>query len=361
MYEAPSVDSLSKDIRKDMAAEIPGAEPWHWPNNLYVISKVIALKMRAVLLRLQELHKQAFVSLAEGDYLDLHAADKATSRGSATLAAGSVTITGDADTTIAAGTRLLRLDGIAYQLVADATIPVTTVTASIVAEEPGKAANAIPDTPLSLETPVDEVTSIVVDDTGITGGEDVESDASLRERLLDLERNPPHGGSPGEYIRWVRENKPGVTRVFVQRATPEAGHVTIVFMMDDTYEDGLPTASDVDDVVAILETNAPGDAEIHVYAPTLIAVDVDVADILPDTPAVHAAVQNELEAVFRRRAEPGSSRADFTFYRSWLDEAISNAAGEDSHTLSAPAADIVLGVDTQGVPELAVLGTVSFV
>lgn len=358
--QAPTAEQISQDLRQAIAAEIPGTDPWIWPNTIYVTLKVIAQALRAAYLRLQVLHQQAFVSTAEGDYLDVHASDLATSRAPATLAAGAVTVVGAAGYTIPAGTRLIRADGIAYQTIADITIPAEGfIDGDVVAELEGKASNAIPGTPLPLETPVAQVTSVVANANGISGGTDLESDASLRARLLDLKRNPPHGGSPSEYIRWVRE-KPGVTRVFVQRATPDAGHVTILFMMDDTYIDGVPLAGDIADVVTILDANAPESAQLHVEAPRLLLVDVQISSLVPNTSAVQRSIETELNAMFRRRSEPGSPLADFIFSRAWIEEAISSATGEDSHVLDLPAGDISVGVATDGTPLLAALGTLSF-
>ena len=48
---------------------------------------------------------------------------------------------------------------------------------------------------------------------------------------------------PPEYVEWA-QTKNGVTRVFVQRATPVPGAVTVYFMMDnigDGHPVGPPT------------------------------------------------------------------------------------------------------------------------
>jgi uncharacterized phage protein gp47/JayE len=357
-WTADTADKISKDLRASVASEIPGSNPYIWPNNLYVITKVFAQALRAIQLRIQWMHLQAFVSVAESDYLDLHAVDAGTSRNAPVLATGPAVAVGDDTTIIPAGTRVIRADGIAYTVQDEATIADGTATLTMVAEAAGKASNAVPGTPLPIEAPIAGLTSITVDDAGISGGLDEENDSSLRARLLDLKRNPPLGGSPGDYIRWAR-TMPGITRVFVQRATPDAGHVTVVAMMDETYSDGIPQAADIASLQTILETNAPASAEIHAVAPVPYPVNVQIASLDPDTPAVRDAISTELAAGFIRRAIPGDSDGEL-FSRSWVDEAISNAAGHVSHQLVLPAADVTVGLTTGGLPQIPVLGTVTF-
>jgi len=55
--------------------------------------------------------------------------------------------------------------------------------------------------------------------------------------------------------------------------------------------------------------------------------------------------------MLRRRAVPGG-----TIRRSWIWEAVSVAAGEDSHAITAPAGDVA-----HGTGEIAVLGVITYV
>jgi uncharacterized phage protein gp47/JayE len=80
----------------------------------------------------------------------------------------------------------------------------------------------------------------------------------------------------------------------------------------------------------------------------------------PNNGATQDAVLAELQAVFRRSAQPGSSIQSFTFSKSWISGAIQNASGVSSHVLSLPTGDMTVGVDSSGTPEIAVLGNVIF-
>ena len=75
---------------------------------------------------------------------------------------------------------------------------------------------------------------------------------------------------------------------------------------------------------------------VNVTAPALTAntVTVTITDLSPDTSDVRDAIEAELADFFLREAEPGG-----TIRISRLREAISQAAGEASHTLVSPSAD----------------------
>lgn len=353
-WKAPDAASISRSLRDAVRAELPAADAFVWPSNLAVTLKVFAQALRGLYLRLEWLRRQKFVTTADTEALEQHGADIGIARLPASLAAGSVTATTVAGTVIPNGRRMVRADGVVYVSTATVTATGTSTTIPVRALEAGKAGNLVSGTALTLESPLTGVTMIVVGSAGLTGGADEENDASLRERILHAKRNVPHGGSPAEYVRWARL-MPGVTRVYVKRATPAAGSVTVLFMMDDTYANGIPASGDVVTMAALLQANAPSNAAIVVTAPTAKAINVTVNGLVPNDAATRDAVRTEILAMFRRRAEPGTAAADFTFSKSWIAEAVSMAAGEDRHRLTAPSDDVACGDG-----EVAVLGTLSF-
>lgn len=355
MYKAPSLAKLSQDIRAAFKSEVQGSDPWIWPNTFYIVGKVFAGLMRTLYQRLEYIHLQRFAATSSVEFLDAHGFEIGLSRKYATLASGTVTFTTDLANSVPAGTRLVRGDGAIFTTDSDVTPISSPGTVSIRAAEEGVKGNTPAAATLTLETPIAGVGAFTVDSNGLTGGADAETDASYRARILEKKRNPPHGGSPGEYIIWARQVA-GVSRVFVQRATPEPGSVTILFMMDDSiYSGGIPGAGDVARVKAYLESVAPASANIVVTAPTAVPVPVTITALTPNTAVVREAVLRELRAMFRRRSQPGTPDADFTFSVSWINEAISIATGETSHTISAPSADVDVGDG-----EVAVMGTVTF-
>jgi uncharacterized phage protein gp47/JayE len=92
-------------------------------------------------------------------------------------------------------------------------------------------------------------------------------------------------------------------------------------------------------------------ADLTVFAPTPLAVDITIADLVPDTAKVRAAIELELADLFRRESDLGA-----VLPRSKIWEAVSLATGENSHAIQAPAADVA-----PAAAELPVLGVVSYV
>lgn len=359
MFSARSASNVMKSLRASVRAEIPQSDPWIFPNNLYVVLKVIAQAIRGVELRLQWLQRQAFVSLADGDQLDRHGSEIGIVRLSASQAAGNISVVSTGNPTIPSGTRMLRSDGIVFVTVSTIAILGSPELIAIRAYDPGKQGNTDPGTALTLENVIAGITSIAVDDSGITGGAETENDANLRGRILFKKRNPPHGGSPSEYYSWCKEIA-GVTRIWTRRATPVAGAVTVFFMMDDTYSDGIPLPGDINTLQYHLYLRAPENASIVVKAPAKVLVNVTVTNLLPISAKVRSEVQNEIVAMFRRRAQPGSIAVPFRFSLSWISEAISNATGEFSHQLTAPVADVICTEDGSGNNQIAVPGVITF-
>lgn len=359
-WQPPAIDTISKRVRARFRAEMPGTEPAIWPNNLYIVTKVFAAILQGQYQELATLRRQRHAHMAEGEGLDEAGLDFGITRAAATFAAGMIRVTSTPGTDIPDASQFVRADGVVFAT----DDPVTTAAAvsdvPAHAVEAGVTGNTSSGAALPPLMPIPGVTAAEAGPLGIGGGVDLENDASLRARILDRKRNPPLGGSPSEYITWTREY-PGVSRVWVLRATPGPGQVTIVFMMDGSYADGIPLAGDVTAVQAIINSRAPSDAEALVKAPVAQAINVTINDLQPSTLAVKNDVEAELAAAIRRRGQPGTFEAPFLFSRSWLEEAISVATDEDRHVLTTPAADILFQAASAGLPpKLATLGTVTY-
>ncbi|MCI0551953.1 MAG: baseplate J/gp47 family protein [Anaerolineae bacterium] len=365
-WEPPGLLQSIKTLRSNIRAALPGTDPAIFPNNLYVVTKVFGAAIHGALLRMKQLQTDAHVHTMGTEALQKKAVDFGMSKAAATKAIGNVmalTDVGSFDVFIPVGTRFTRKDGAVFVTTSDVSSITDTTVFEVEAIEAGKKHNSAPGVELTPETPIVGLDDIFVDDDGLGGGSDTENDESLRERILLKIRNPAHGGSPSEYQGWVRENYPQATRVFVKRAYPAAGQVTVLFMMDDSYVNGIPAGSDVAAVQAILDGLGPSDAEIIVKAPKALAVDIVISGLDPDNPSVRTAIDTELKRQFARRAQPGNEGSDpgpFVFSRSWISEAIASASDEIKHELVTPAADVNCVEDEFGVPEIAVVGTVTF-
>ena len=266
------------------------------------------------------------------------------------LPAVGVTFTGSGGTVIAAGTELARADGVNYITDAEVSIDGGSAIAAVTAVAAGETANAVAATQLSLVSPIAGIDSIAtVDGAALTGGSDEEVDQTLLERVLERIQEPPHGGAEFDYPTWAREVS-GVTRAWVYAQELGLGTVTVRFMMDDTYADGIPVAGDVTTVQDYIDTYRPVTADVTVVAPVAVPLAFDISGLDPATAEVKAAITAELADLIRREGEQGGS-----ILLSHIREAISIAAGETDHAVVAPAADV-----NHATGEIATMGAIAW-
>jgi len=358
-FQIPTLKELVTRTQRAFRANLKGSDAALWPNNVAVSAKVMAGAVFEAFSFLDYIAKQINKHTAEGVWLERHAFDYGLTRLPATYAEGAVVITGDAGVSVPAGIELQRADGYRYETTSAGTISGEgEVTVTVRALEPGKSGNAPPGVSLSMTTLRDRLNpEAIVAESGIGGGADVESDESLRERLLFRLRFPPHGGAVHDYVAWAREIN-GVTRVFVDPVTAENGRtsVGVWFLMDDLYENGIPQVADVARVKAFIETVRPAGAIVEVNAPSTVKVDVTISDLSANTVATQNAINAALADLFRYDVRVSTATDPFTLYRSKLIEVISSAAGEEHHTLVAPANDIAFATG-----QIPILGSISYV
>jgi uncharacterized phage protein gp47/JayE len=287
------------------------------------------------LLYLDWLAKQLLPDSAEKEWLDRHGviwltnADGSKGRKAATYAKGVVRFGGTQGFTVPVGTLLNGANALQYQTVTQAEIASGGYgDASAVALTAGVAGNLPDGDALSLATPIQSITSAVLFGD-MSGGVDIESDDQLRERILHRIQNPPMGGALEDYVTWALA-VPGVTRAWAA-AEQGPGTMTVRFLMDDLYPDnhGLPQPADIIAVSDYLETMRPVTVtEMYVLAPVLFFYDIAIRNLTDDDPTVRARIEASIRDLELIRSKPAQ-----TWYRSWVDEAISGAVGEETHEL----------------------------
>lgn len=367
-FEIPTLKALAERTAGAFRTNLKGSDARLWPNNVAVSAKVIAGAVWESFSFLEYISRQINKSTAEGVWLERHAYDYGLARLAPTPAEGTAIVRGDIGVALPAGLTLARADGVAYESLTGGVMtaaaapppgaPAGEVRIAVRASAPGRAGNAFPGVVLTLADPPARVAAEAeVAETGIGGGADAESDESLRARLLFRLRNPPHGGAAHDYVIWAREVA-GVTRVFVDPVTALNGRssVGVYVLMDETYPDGIPQPADIARVQAHIEPLRPAGALVDIRAPVALAVDITIANLAPDTVAVRDAVRAELHDLFHYDVPVSTLTHPYTLRVSKLWEAISAASGEDSHTLTAPAADVVVPAG-----RIATLGMVTFV
>nr|CDS57542.1 hypothetical protein SYMBAF_200012 [Serratia symbiotica] len=96
---------------------------------------------------------------------------------------------------------------------------------------------------LDISLPGIDASGVMVDPA--TGGADIETQESLRARMLLAYQTPPQGGSDKDYEQWARA-VPGITRCWTKRRLMGAGTVGVYIMCDgnDETNHGFPVGTD---------------------------------------------------------------------------------------------------------------------
>lgn len=272
-------------------------------------------------------------------------------RKAAAEATGAADFTGSGGAVIPKDTVLL-IDDLEYTTDAEATIAGGVASANVTAREGGADGNAAAGETLTFATPEAGVTATAtVGAGGLTGGTDLESEADyLARRLLRMQK-PPRGGHEDDYVFWALEIA-GVTRAWAFRNRDGAGTVAVFFVMDDKAGTIIPDAAEIQTVQDYIETpgHKPAPATATVYAPVAVPLDFTI-QLTPNTAAVQAAVQAELEDMLRQDSSPGGS-----ILISKINEAVSRAEGETDHAVNVPAGTVVHAAN-----EIATMGAITWV
>jgi uncharacterized phage protein gp47/JayE len=270
-------------------------------------------------------------------WLDRHADIWGIARIPATRAAGGATVAGSAGASIPVGTTLRAASGQIYETTEAATVGGGgSVVLPLRAVLAGAAGNAGAGAVLALVAPIAGLAQqqATVAAPGLTGGAAAETDEALRARLLARIRRPPAGGTVADYEAWARAASADVAHVAVRPLWLGAGTVGVVAAMAGPR---VPTAPEIALIAAAIEAERPVTAAVTVLPAVLSPVAFQIR-VSPDTAATRAAITGALDALFAREAAIGARLP-----RSRISEAISAAAGEYSHDLVAPSADVVPG------------------
>lgn len=348
-FERPTLPELVSRAAADIESRLPGADAKLRRSNLNVLARTHSGAVHGLYGYIDFLSRQIFPDTAETSYLERWGAVWGIGRKPASFATGTVTFAGTDGTAVPAGTLLQRADGAEYATDAEVTIAGGTADATVTAQLAGADGNAAAGVELSLVNSIAGIEgTATVDADGLGAGADKETDASLRDRLLERIQRPPHGGAVRDYEAWAREVA-GVTRVWVAPLEQGAGTVTVRFATDDADGGPIPDAVTVQAVQDLIDAERPVTAEVFVVAPIAVPLDPEIA-LNPDTTTVRAAVEAELQDLLRRDAKPGG-----TILESRIREAISIAAGESDHDLVSPTGDV-----THAAGEMALLGTITW-
>jgi uncharacterized phage protein gp47/JayE len=348
-FNRPTLSALREQARGAIAARLPGADPALARSVLGVLADVYAGLLHHQYAYLDWMVGQLIPVTAEAEYLERWCRLVGITRRPAAASTGTVQFLGTDGAAIPAGTRLVRSDGAAYLTQAETAIAAGAALAAVEAEEAGEAGDLAAGGSLALATAIPGVLgTATVQAPGLAGGAPAEADAELRERLRARLSSPPQGGAAADYVAWAME-VPGVTRAWCTPLARGAGTVNLTFIKGGRA-DVIPSPAEVAEVQAHIDPLRPVTADVLVFAPTPAPLAITIGGLNPDTAAVRGRVEEELRAQILRDAEPGG-----TIRRSRLIEAVGRAAGENWHTMTAPAADV-----THASGVIATFGAVTF-
>ena len=331
-WTTPTLRAVRETVRGEITTSL-GRASFVGNSVLRVMADATAALTHLTLKYIDWLSLQLLPDTAETEWLDRHGdiwlvnADGSTGRKVATLAAGSVTMTGTVGITVPVATLLS--DGVTtYETLADLIIGSSPTAVDIMAVDPGTAGNHEMGDTLDFVTAIAGVDGSAVVVT-LDGGTDAETDAELRARILRRIQQPPMGGAAYDYEAWALAC-PGVTRAW---AAPEqgTGTITVRFLMDDLRadNDGWPLPSDIETVSAYIDLKRPVTVkDCYVLAPIKEFIDIGISNLVPDSAKVRAAIEQSIQDMLFAQAAPGQ-----TIHAAWVSYAIMNAQGVQSFNL----------------------------
>lgn len=228
-------NSTTDDIHKVILAVLPadidvseGSHAW----NLTRSTALAVAEMREF--HLPEAIKLIFPEWSYGEFVDSHAKSRGMTRRAAVAATGELTITGNAGTSIPAGSLFSTASvngepSVDYMVLESAVIPEEgSVTVDIQCTQTGIIGNTQADTIVLVSGNIKGIKA-VTNAKAITGGTAEESDESLIQRIVDKDQSQGDSftGCVSDYKRWAME-VPGVGSATVISAQDDTGLVTII-------------------------------------------------------------------------------------------------------------------------------------
>lgn len=330
-FERDTLPTLIDQGAAEFETRLPGVLARLRNSAIGVINRVMAGGLSSLYKYAEYLSNQWWPDQADAEFLPLHGARWGKNRLPAAAAAGTVQFAGVNGSVIPLGTVVQRSDAVQYATTADGVIAAGVAVIPVQAVEAGQAGNAVLGTSLTLASPIAGINSVATAQTALASGADVEGIEAWRARILARIRKPPQGGADYDYVDWALE-VPGVTRAWVYPGEQGGGTVVVRFVRDDDASI-IPDAGEIAAVQAAIDAVRPVTATTYVLAP-IPAIQNFSIHLTPDTAATRAAVEAELQSLYRREATPGG-----TMLVSQQREAISISAGEMDNVLVVPTAN----------------------
>jgi len=241
---------------------------------------------------------------AESTFLDRWATVRKLTRNPATPATGTAIAAGTNGVNIPLGTILVRDDGIEYVTTTSVNIVSGTATLALQAKVAGIAGNMTTGN-LQLSSPIAGITDTVTSAVA-TGGVDIETDTSLRARVLYSIQNPSSGGNKTDYVQWATA-VPGVFKAFCFPLARGAGTVDVAIIIAGSDPvAGAPLIASVQASIQNTTTKAglapvTADVLVRTVVNAVIAMSISIK---PNNADTQAAITANLDSLFISNSTP---------------------------------------------------------
>lgn len=295
----------------------------------------VAAQVSALYIQAQWIARQAFPQTAESDYLDLHAQVRGLERKEAVAAQGILRFTGEAvdwERTIPKGTVCVTTGLVRFETTADAVLSPGATSVDVPAQAllPGREGNVAAHT----------VTAMAVAPLGVqrcdnpapfTGGQDQESDADLRQRVLDTFRRLPNGANAAFY----EQGALSFDQVAAASVIPRPRGLGTLDVVVATYS-GIPGGELLKELEEYFQARREISVEVQVKAPKTVTVDISVKvahQAGQEADTVQARVREAIQRWFT------GERLGKDVLLAQLGNLIYSCEGVENYTILAPVAD----------------------
>lgn len=386
-YARPTLTQIRAQVAADLQVSPAGSDPLLRFSSLNVLGRALAGLANSQYGYTDWVALQSNPFTATDEFLEAWAALKNIYREPATQAGaetpGQITFPGTNGYQIPIGTIVTRGDGVQYTTTSLGTVAGNSVTVNAEANaDPtgltGAFGNCAVGTVMTLATSIAGISSTGSVTTAFTGGADIETDDSLRSRMLFAYQNPPQGGAVTDYVTWAKEVS-GVTRAWCNPNGFGAGTVVVYAMLDsaESANNGFPVGTNgvatgewrgvaaTGDQLTIANSIyplRPATALVYVCAPTQQVVPFTISGTANFSAATKALIQSAIAGVFVMYGNPigpttGNAQptTNGVIDLSYIESAIAAISGTTGFVITSPSANI------QGtLGQLPVLGTITW-
>lgn len=303
--------------------------------------QTFAAQLHSLWIQANWVRRQAFPQTANGEYLDYHARLRGLERGGATAAMGEIEFylneAAESPLSVPPGTVCLAQGGTEFVTLTPGSIPAGGLSCTVraAAREAGSAGNVPAG---SIVTMVRAPVGVFgcVNPMGFTGGEDSESDDTLRARVLKSYRRLPNGANAAFYEMQALS----VTGVAKATVIPRANGIGTVgvYIASDS---GMPSGELVAEVAETLGAQREICVDITVSAPEAVDVTVNLELEIESGHGfddVAAAVRRALGAYF------SGERLGENVLLARLGSIVFAVEGVRNYRFNLPASDIPISV-----------------